>query len=384
MTALLRHLVLWLIVCIAGCHAAATRPGTETGPVSERGVCTGTTLAAPDIRFNRLFTRFEGGWTGADGTYSVGLPDGRTVWIFGDTFLGRVNPDRSRPLDTPFIRNSMVIQRGDRLTTLYAGSGASARALVTPEAADEWYWPGDGTVENETLRVFFHRFRKTGPDPWQWVWTETALAVFALPQVSLQSLTPLADGKKVMYGSSILETADYTYIYGTEDHGMTKYAHLARARAGQLEGAWEYFAGPGWTDDPQRSLRLMAGVANQYSVLAVDDGFLLLTMDNRTPFSDRLVAYLASTVFGPWQGPVTVYTAPEVTGDVAAYNAFAHPQFTTDGCLLVSYNLNSVSDLSLPYADADTYRPRFVRVNVARLTALLSGSGQSGLERNAR
>lgn len=376
MSAFLRSLVLWLIVCVAGCHAEATRPGTETGPAPETGICARAALAAPDGRFNRLFTRFDGGWTGADGTYSVGLPDGRTVWIFGDTFLGRVNPDRSRPLDTPLIRNCMVIQQGHQLTTRYTGSSDSPQALVTPEAADEWYWPGDGTVENKNLQVFFHRFRKTGPDPWQWVWAGTALAVFGLPQVSLESLTPLPNAKTVMYGSSILETTEYTYIYGTEDRGRTKYAHLARARAGHLEGTWEYFAGSGWTDDPQASVRLMAGVANQYSVLAVEGGFLLLTMDNRTPFSNRLVAYLASTVFGPWQGPVTVYTAPEVTRDVAAYNAFAHPQFADDGCLLVSYNLNSVSDFTLPYANADTYRPRFVRVNVARLTALLSASGQ--------
>ena len=47
-------------------------------------------IAVPDTYFTNLFIRDCCGFTGGDGTYSVLLPDGRTVWIFGDTFLGTV------------------------------------------------------------------------------------------------------------------------------------------------------------------------------------------------------------------------------------------------------------------------------------------------------
>jgi hypothetical protein len=46
-----------------------------------------------------------------------------------------------------------------------------------------------------------------------------------------------------------------------------------------------------------------------------------------------------------------------------AYNPFVHPQFTANGRLLVSYNLNHVSDPKALYRDAAIYRPRFVRID---------------------
>ena len=52
----------------------------------------------PDQAYDDFFQRAGPGWTGGDGTYSVGLPDGRTAWSFGDTFLGTIAPDGSRPL----------------------------------------------------------------------------------------------------------------------------------------------------------------------------------------------------------------------------------------------------------------------------------------------
>ena len=41
--------------------------------------------------FDSLFTMYGNGFTGGDGIYSVELPDGRNVWIIGDTFLGTVS-----------------------------------------------------------------------------------------------------------------------------------------------------------------------------------------------------------------------------------------------------------------------------------------------------
>ncbi|MCB9263983.1 MAG: hypothetical protein H6558_03045 [Lewinellaceae bacterium] len=89
--------------------------------------------------FNALFTRFGGGWTGGDATYSIPLPGGRNLWLFGDTFLGTVRADRSYP--TPgLINNTFVIQDGEELTTLYTGSAGNASAFVQPEEEGWWYW----------------------------------------------------------------------------------------------------------------------------------------------------------------------------------------------------------------------------------------------------
>ena len=47
------------------------------------------------------------------------------------------------------------------------------------------------------------------------------------------------------------------------------------------------------------------------------------------------------------------------------YNPHVHPQFTSKGKLLISYNINAGKSPDLLFAD--TYRPRFIRVPVKGL-----------------
>ena len=51
------------------------------------------------------------GWTGGDGTYSLLLPDGTNLWMWSDSYIGKVNPTtrlRSNYLFT--AHNSLTIQ----------------------------------------------------------------------------------------------------------------------------------------------------------------------------------------------------------------------------------------------------------------------------------
>ena len=72
-----------------------------------------TFTGAPEPELTELFTSYgdaAGEWTGGDSTYSIPMRDGDNVWVFSDTFLGEVADDGSRPLDSPFLNNSFVVQ----------------------------------------------------------------------------------------------------------------------------------------------------------------------------------------------------------------------------------------------------------------------------------
>jgi hypothetical protein len=322
------------------------------------------TNAIPDTAFNALFTRYRDGWTGGDGTYSILLPDTRTLWMFGDTFLGRVNPDRSRPRHTPLINNSFVIQDNSSMVTLHGGTKDVPAALIAPPERSYWYWPADGTLENKKLRVFLRKFKRIGPGLWDWIWMGTDVGSFGLPDVKLQSLKPSVSDNKVLYGSAILEDDAHTFIYGTEDLKRNKYAHIARTVPNQLLGRWEFFTGKGWSQDPKSSVRILEGVANQFSVLKVGNFYCLITMDNREPFGSSILAYLSYSPCGPWSKPVLLYTTPEANGDIVTYNAFAHPQFAEQRKLLISYNINHIKRFKAVFDNADLYRPKFIRVDM--------------------
>lgn len=328
--------------------------------------------AQPDPLFNRLFTRFGGGWTGGDGTLSIGLPDGRSLWLFGDTFLGQVRPDRSRPADSPLVRNCLVIQDGEDLLTRHGGTARHPTAFLASQNPELWYWPGDGTVVGDRLQVFYHRFRQVTSGIWGWVWDGTVIATLKLPDLDLVGVAPRIDDNGVIYGSALLEWGSWVYIYGTLSQGSKKHLHLARAPRKDLEAPWQFWDGRQWSSDAQTSRSVLAGVSSQFSVLPLASGFGLVTMDDRTPFSDRLVLYRAERPTGPWQGPVDIYQAPEADGAIAAYNPFVHIQFGHANGYLISYNINEVNDPDRLYADANLYRPRFIRADLDRLAAVLT------------
>lgn len=304
------------------------------------------------------------GWTGADSTYSVPLPDGRTAWIFSDTFLGPVSSDHGRSSAAPLIHNSIVVESAGEMTTLYSSTLLGARALIEPVVNDRvsFYWLGDGTVEGDKLRVFCLRFVVFG---WNFIQLGTDIATFRLPDLTLESITPSPSGLPpttagafVSYGSAIMETSDYTYTYGVEDLHSEKYLHLARSR-GSVLGQWEYYNGSGWSSSPLESARLLGGIANEFSVTPTSGGFRLVTSDHG--IGKDIHAYKSAAPEGPWGERKTLYSTPETGGNIITYNAKEHPQFAGSGKTVISYNVNSF-DFSDLYRDVHIYRPRFVEV----------------------
>ena len=328
----------------------------------------------PDSAFQAMFESYGNDntllddWTGADGALSVALPDGRVVWDFSDTFLGFVNRDNSRPPGQPFINNSMIVQdSGALVQTLHGGTAQSPTSLIIPVDQNAWYWVGDMTVEGDRLRVFVMEFMRTGPGPFDFQWVSNAIASFILPDLTLEDVVPTHGENNVMYGAALLEEGGYTYIYGTEDvSGTEKYLHIARATAGDLFGAWEFYTGTGWSSDPTASARLLRGVGNGFGVAKVGTRFVLFTMDSLVPFSAELVMYSSNNPEGPFANRTHVYSTPETRNDRFTYDAHVHPEFTdAQGRLLVSYDVNSLDFQDLLH-NVDSYRPRFIRVKIGR------------------
>ncbi|QJU55619.1 DUF4185 domain-containing protein [Herbiconiux sp. KACC 21604] len=357
---------------VAPAAAAHTVTGVSARPAADHPTlpCIQTTVSTNDgltVLFNE-YGDTAGRWTGADSSYSVLLPDGRTAWIYSDTFLGEVNPDQSRPADSPFVHNSIIVDDDGSLTTYTGGTAADSTSLVTVPGGDEsqnWYWFGDGTVEGGSLRVLLLEFEKTGTGVFDFAFAGSAIASFDIATLALTGTTALPESG-IHWGSAILEEGGYTYIYGVEDQQAQKWAHLARVPSGQLTdaSAWRYLADGGWVADPTASKRVLEGVSNEFSVQKVHGAYLLVTGDATEALSAKIVGYAASTPEGPFGHKTLLYTTPETGGNVFTYNAKAHPQFTHGRTITVTYNVNSF-DTADVYADVANYRPRYIDVTAS-------------------
>ncbi|MFI6736136.1 DUF4185 domain-containing protein [Nonomuraea sp. NPDC050451] len=344
-------------------------------PAAPKAACGPTVKGTTtDARLTSLFTNYGNDnsrlddWTGADGTYSVKLPSGKELWIFSDTFLGRVNTDGSRPPvvgeggDTVFLNNSFAVERNGKLSTIHDGTAAKPTAVMPPRDQNHWYWAGDATVAGGLVEVTYQEYERYGTGAWDWRWHRNVVARFAPGRLNEPiSVTDLPSGHGVAWASAVLKDGGYTYVYGVEDLGSPKYMHVARVSGQSLLGTWEFLKADGtWSPNEADSARIMSGVANEYSVTKVGSGYVLITHDTTEVLSPNIVAYTSCSPFGPFTGKQHVYTTPETKGNIFTYNAHAHPEVAGNG-LVISYNVNSFVNTD-HYRDVTIYRPRFLDV----------------------
>jgi hypothetical protein len=327
--------------------ASATGPASRLPPQLIRCRNGSWAWALPDAVRDAQW-RAVSGWTAGDGALSAPLPDGRLVWLFGDSLVGHDG-------GSALVRNSMLIEQGGSLGPARSGLAAALES----GSADQWYWPQAAQAEGGELRAFFGRYRRVGPGAWDFAPVDMYLAKISLPDLTVRQLLRTYSDGPVAWGAALLDEGDWTYIYGVEDRGLEKYLHVARAPRAGLLGSWEFWSGLlGWGSTQTASVRDQAGVSNLLSVVKAGSGYLLITQQ---PLTERILAFSASAPTGPWSAPQIIYQTPTEGPRVSTYNAVAHPELTRDGRLLISYSVNgSNADAASP--------PRFFTVPLSCLT----------------
>ncbi|MEU6687107.1 DUF4185 domain-containing protein [Streptomyces sp. NPDC046832] len=333
-------------------------------------------------------------WTGGDGTHSVRLPDGRVLWLFSDTYLGRVygppNPHGEsyawRDAGTPLVRNSAVLMRQGRLeTTLPA-------PLFADPAPGEWRWPVAARVEprspgssEQVVRVLLW-VRTAGRSPWIYgVPTATEVATLSLPGLRLESVVEVLGqqlvpdpSRRVLFGTTLVEEDGWTYVFGGDDGRAASrpvsHVYAARVPEGRLAdpGAWQYWSGSAWVPGARPRPVLgdgrRTGVGSAFSVVREGGTYVLFTMAAGPEGLTSVASYWACSPAGPWHGPGKEFAPPLPPGQVAAYNPQAHPVLSGDGRLVLSYDVNWLETTGAAdrlSRNVSLYRPRFLSLRLA-------------------
>ncbi len=369
----------------------------------------GTGFAAePDEEWTRLFHRKEG-WTGSDGIYSIPLngmeapgraTGTRTLFLFGDTFIGTVDERTDERKDTVMINNTLALLDGDHpapeaIAFQWNREGevpASAIAPRTPNGlAHEgaYYWLQDGT----SVGGRFHCFpliigpNPDGPEGFQF-------EVYGVVRVSapMEADGPALDrqeqedtdlyfrsaaGHTTYFGAAVLPCTEeagapdpdgYVYVYGLQNDGAAKLV-VARVPAEELERTekWTFWDGSGWSARKELCAPIASGVSAELSVSPVTGGFLdgkyVLVIQQGGVSGNRVAVSAGDSPVGPFGPyvPLHACTEPEEGRGIYSYNAKAHPHLSLPGELLASYNVNTTS-MDAHMAFGGIYRPRFIRI----------------------
>ncbi len=326
-----------------------------------------------DERYTQLLRRDSGGWTAGDGSISVPLPDGRRLWLFGDSYLVDV-----RKSDTTLpclfqVRNAVMVQNGNEFRTLIDSSQTGVQRTFFrdyPWSDTTLYWPNDGFVKADTIYIFLGKIKNDASI----ASLGNYLAKLHYPDLKLLSITALPDFAKINFGVSIIydSASGYYFSYGVRANWIVFEPYVARFKLDHLLSGWEYFNGTSWSDDPLQAAKISNAAmgaafgvvkhANLYYIFSQENGFLT------SGGGRHLYAYRSTSPTGPFAGEQLLYTIEDKwKGEyLVTYNAMPHPDIYHDS-ISIGYNVNGNDstcrvNIWTERLNADCYRPKFIAV----------------------
>jgi hypothetical protein len=327
------------------------------------------------------------GWWGADAAYSIPLPDGRSVWMFGDTLYG----DRRLVVgkDPRMVRNSIGISSCDDdgkwkiAYVMRKGSDGNPVDFFQARTKDTWYWALDGFLYKNDLWVTLLCIRPA-PSTSEGLGFEVCGADLARvsdlardPQQWKAEYLPLVpDGTGAYPSATAVVEGDYVYIFALYEKDSRPMV-LTRiplkgldTPAKNLEylskdGAWK----PGLK--PEDAKAVMKRGASEMTV-RYHPGLntWLAVLNSPRMFSDKILLRTAPGLSGPWSDGQVVYRIPEMQKNSAGYDrdtfcyaAKEHPEFRQPGSILITYACNTMKVNKLT-TRLDLYFPKVVRIKL--------------------
>ena len=339
-----------------------------------------------------LFDR-DSGWTGSDACYSVPLSgydapagpnDDRTLFLFGDTFIGEVNENGAR-VNSVMIRNTMGIlqtkQPHPDSIQFHWNTNAQdqAEALFkadTPQSEPgDWIWPMDGIAIDDIIYVFGIRIREDG---FFFQVVGTTLISFSLNEddqiIHYEHIdAPLyynndQTDTEIVLGQAIMPMTEnsgnpnpdgYIYVFGPNSHLFIKDMVVARVLPENISNfsEWQFWDGSSWGSQIEDCASLTDSISQEFSVTPLDDGRFVVSF----VFENSVYVRFADQITGPYGAARRIYDCPEVNQypETFVYNGKAHPHLSGADELLISYNVNTY-DWAALFNIADIYRPRFI------------------------
>ena len=333
--------------------------------------------------YNALFYR-ENGWTGADIAFSVPLTDNKTLWLFGDTWIGKIRAGKH--VDSAMVNNTIAIQEGKdpvnaNLEFYYPVNHGKPSPFITPLAGKGFFWlDHGGIVTKKGLFLFMNRVIKPLGNGSVWDFKSVGLTMacirnpedhpsqWRIIQRNIPWIRFSPNGNEIIFGQPLLKADGMIYIYGLEVDvkARNRYLVLARVKDDRLEdfNDWAFYFNGKWQADFTKASRLADRFGAELSVSYQPAIHKYVAVYTELGLSKNIMIRFAPAPEGPWSKPHVVYVCPEMdwSRDYFCYAAKGHPELSVrEDELLITYACNA-NDFWKMASDARIYWPKFLRV----------------------
>ena len=350
----------------AGASAPASTPASSPALSIAQNNCTASTSTAAGLQ--AAFNVRGPAWGGGDGAQPIPIDGGRTLWLFGDTFIG--GGPYGGPLTTSgLVHNSMAVQYNNTCFAYLLGQvGYNWTSAIPEPNSTDWYWPDDGTYDASTgiLSIVATHVRVTTGG--QWGWTELGVDVLhytiepTFTLLNTQTLFSYRGSDIAQFGQSILVNGGVTYLYGCAQSG-TAACYLARTDLELDPNTLQFRTTSGWSTAMSLAAPLAIGSLTglELHVIPAGGGFLA---DNQIPvLSTTANAWWSASLSGPFVPVGTLFdeNQPPLGPIHSNWFVYGGRLINTSAGVIGVYSVNTWDDEAAQVAGV--YGPRFVALD---------------------
>jgi len=339
----------------------------------------------PDPVYRDMLGMRTNGWLGSDVGESIVLSKTKTLWLFGDTFIGALsNGIRIPPVC--MINSTIAIQDRtkpppDCLTFYWKEKDGKPESFFPHQQGTPgcYYWVSKGVILKGELFLYGWcicndnenalGFREEGtiqirvPNP------------LDPPERWVQKVSVQEFGRGNNFHAAAVVKPPYVYFYGIVQPRQTA---LARVRIkdllkGRLTDAYEYWVkGPGrprWSKELKHCVPQFLPV-NSECMVHYEPAWKLYTCFTYDAFAPEIYLTVARDLTGPWSKPAPIYWVPEhhqFGFPIISYAVRQHPELSTKaGEIILTYATNVGGSMKEHFTEEgkDLYVQRFLRLQL--------------------
>lgn len=339
----------------------------------------------PDPVYRDLLAMRTNGWLGSDVGESIVLSKEKTLWLFGDTFIGtlsnglRVPPPR-------MINSTIAIQDRTKpppdCLKFYWQQQAGKPASFFPHQAGTpgcYYWISKGVVLESELFLFGWGICNDAQDGLGF--REEGSVLIRVPNPLdpperwVQKVATLELGRGNNFHAAALVKPPYVYLYGIVQPRQSALARvrIEDLRQGRLAEAYEYWVkgptGPNWGKEATNCVPQFLPV-NSECLVHYEPAWKLYTCFTYDAFSPEIYLTVAKELTGPWSKPAPIYWVPEhhqFSFPIISYAVRQHPELSTKpGEVILTYATNAGGSMKEHFTEEgkDLYVHRFLRIQL--------------------
>lgn len=342
------------------------------------------------------FTRNNHRMVGQDGSYSIPLNDGRILWFFGDTIIGRRTPGESLwypggkavgPKDmtgvggtekmlnnTGLLSSRSLVNEGiDTFNYITEASGKMKQLipLRSDEDPDRFrVWCLHGIEMDSTVYLFFIKVEtiEEGIFPVNFVILGSGLAYGSMndwnfKRVDFNGSDLLWKENEPHFASAVLSPdGEYLYLYGVlQGKDMTQRCYLSRVKKSQLKepDKYEYLSGekPLWSKCIKDAIPIFSGMPNEQSV-SFNKYLGKYLAVHSLDLSGKIVARTSDNPWGPWSEAYELFQVKTDESEKLPY-----PRLIYAGKEHPALSKGEGKTIYITYVEFEEYYPHLIEVN---------------------